>query len=47
MIGNLNGDHEWREEVMQEAFFTDEADQERDDDKCLMWITLKKGTDKE
>ncbi|MDF9843057.1 MULTISPECIES: fused response regulator/phosphatase [unclassified Paenibacillus] len=45
MTGHLNGGHEWREEAMREAFFIDESDLERDDDKCLVWITLGKGTD--
>lgn len=47
MVRNLNGGHDWREEAMQEAFFVDDADQERDDDKCLVWISLKKGTDRQ
>ncbi|KUP20651.1 fused response regulator/phosphatase [Paenibacillus sp. DMB5] len=45
MTGHLNGGHEWREEAMREAFFIDESDLERDDDKCLVWITLGKGTE--
>ncbi|MBY0013189.1 SpoIIE family protein phosphatase [Paenibacillus typhae] len=45
MAGHLNGGHEWREEAMREAFFKDESDLERDDDKCLVWITLGKGTE--
>ncbi|CAM4509103.1 SpoIIE family protein phosphatase [Paenibacillus typhae] len=45
MTSHLNGGHEWREEAMREAFFVDEAAVERDDDKCLVWITLGKGTE--
>lgn len=44
MISNLNEGHQWRENSMQDAFFTDDSNQERDDDKCLVWISLKKGT---
>lgn len=45
MTGHLNDGHEWREEAMREAFFMDESDLERDDDKCLVWIKLGKGTE--
>ncbi|AIQ49390.1 response regulator [Paenibacillus sp. FSL R7-0273] len=45
MTGHLNGGHDWNEEAMREVFFVDEADVERDDDKCLVWITLGKGTE--
>lgn len=47
MVRNLNGEHEWKEEPMREAFFFDDAELERDDDKCLVWISLKKGTDRQ
>lgn len=47
MIQHLNGEHEWREEAMQTAFFNAKVPIERDDDKCLVWISLKRGTDKE
>ncbi|MBT2292490.1 fused response regulator/phosphatase [Paenibacillus albidus] len=47
LVEHLSGDHDWQEEVMRTAFFNDNADVERDDDKCLVWISLKKGTDKE
>lgn len=47
MIGNLNGGHEWKEEDMRDAFFSEAPNQDRDDDKCLVWISLKKGTDLE
>ncbi|UQZ33534.1 response regulator [Paenibacillus sp. PK3_47] len=43
MVRNLNGGHGWDEAPMREAFFIDEPEQERDDDKCLVWISLKKG----
>ena len=32
---------------MQAMFFDDEIPQERDDDKCLVWITLNKGAEAE
>ncbi|SEU25405.1 SpoIIE family protein phosphatase [Paenibacillus sp. NFR01] len=47
MTKRLIGGHEWREAQMREAFFTEKASPERDDDKCLVWIALKKGTDRE
>ncbi len=47
MIQHLKGEHEWREEAMQTAFFNAKVPIERDDDKCLVWISLKRGTDKE
>ncbi|OBZ16254.1 response regulator [Bacillus sp. FJAT-27264] len=47
MIGHLRGGHAWQEEAMQAAFFNEKLDRERDDDKCLVWISLKKGTEKE
>ncbi|MNV72932.1 hypothetical protein D3C71_1660530 [compost metagenome] len=47
MIRHLNGKHEWQEEVMRAAFFNDSWGQERDDDKCLVWISLKEGTNRE
>lgn len=31
------------EEAMLDAFFRNEAPQDRDDDKCLIWISLKEG----
>ncbi|WP_342563068.1 fused response regulator/phosphatase [Paenibacillus sp. FSL R7-0345] len=45
MTGHLNRGHEWHEEAMRDVFFIDEPDLERDDDKCLVWITLGKGTE--
>ncbi|MNE80898.1 hypothetical protein D3C80_1775080 [compost metagenome] len=45
MTGHLNSGHEWREKAMRDVFFIDEPDVERDDDKCLVWITLGKGTE--
>lgn len=47
MIQHLNGGHEWKEESMRNAFFKPSVPKERDDDKCLVWISLKKGTDRE
>ncbi|BCG61034.1 PP2C family protein-serine/threonine phosphatase [Paenibacillus sp. URB8-2] len=43
LIRQLDGEHEWREEPMRAAFFDGAAPGERDDDKCLVWISLKKG----
>ncbi|WP_042200070.1 SpoIIE family protein phosphatase [Paenibacillus camerounensis] len=45
MTGHLNSGHEWHEKAMRDVFFIDEPDVERDDDKCLVWITLGKGTE--
>jgi sigma-B regulation protein RsbU (phosphoserine phosphatase) len=47
MIRHLKGKHEWQEETMRTAFFQDTPNQERDDDKCLVWISLKKGKEQE
>ncbi len=47
MTEHLNGGHEWREEAMRDVFFIEDSNQERDDDKCLVWISLKEGTDNE
>ncbi|WP_019908391.1 PP2C family protein-serine/threonine phosphatase [Paenibacillus sp. HW567] len=41
MIGHLNQGHEWQEEAMRAVFLKDVPNQERDDDKCLVWISLK------
>ncbi|QWU15505.1 Response regulator receiver domain-containing protein [Paenibacillus sophorae] len=43
LIRELTGEHEWREEPMKAAFFDDKAPGERDDDKCLVWISLRRG----
>ena len=43
----LKGSHQWNETHMQAVFFDDEIPQERDDDKCLVWITLNKGAETE
>lgn len=43
LIGHLKDSHEWEKEVMQRAFFNSDIEQERDDDKCLVWISLKEG----
>lgn len=47
MVNHLKGRHEWQEASMRTAFFEEAVNRERDDDKCLVWITLKKGTEKE
>ncbi|WP_438349104.1 PP2C family protein-serine/threonine phosphatase [Paenibacillus sp. FA6] len=43
LLRNLEGNHDWDEEAMEQAFFKCELQQERDDDKCLVWISLKEG----
>lgn len=45
LTGHLKGDHHWDEARMRQVFFDEDTseDQERDDDKCLVWITLKEG----
>ncbi|MNP30578.1 Phosphoserine phosphatase RsbP [compost metagenome] len=43
LISYFEGNHEWDEATMQQAFFDSELQQERDDDKCLVWISLKEG----
>lgn len=40
---HMSGHHYWREEEMKELYFVDDPSQEREDDKCLVWISLKKG----
>ncbi|GAB6927232.1 fused response regulator/phosphatase [Paenibacillus sp. JCM 10914] len=40
---HLGGSHQWREEEMKEQYFVDDPSQEREDDKCLVWISLKEG----
>ncbi|KAA9002105.1 response regulator [Paenibacillus spiritus] len=39
LIERLRGEHGWREKEMRETFLTG-AQSNRDDDKCLVWITL-------
>jgi phosphoserine phosphatase RsbU/P len=46
LIGHLKGDHSWQEESMRSAFFKENIIKERDDDKCLVWVSLMKGNDK-
>lgn len=46
MIQHLKGEHKWQEENVRTTFFNKKAVKERDDDKCLVWISLMKGTDK-
>ncbi|MDP4098071.1 fused response regulator/phosphatase [Paenibacillus sp. P96] len=43
LIGHLRESQEWEEDVMRKAFFEVEVPLERDDDKCLVWISLKEG----
>lgn len=47
MVGHLNATHDWQEDLVRAAFLSEPVNSERDDDKCLVWISLKKGTDKE
>ncbi|NMI05934.1 fused response regulator/phosphatase [Paenibacillus sp. SZ31] len=47
LVEKLTGSHQWNEAAMQALFFDDEIPQERDDDKCLVWITLDKGAEAE
>lgn len=47
MIGHLNSTHDWQEEVMRAAFLSEPVNSDRDDDKCLVWISMKKGTDRQ
>lgn len=44
MSSLLQGGHGWREEEMKRVFFGDDEGVLRDDDKCLVWISLKEGT---
>lgn len=43
LIGHFEGSHVWDEEKMKHVFFNNDLEQERDDDKCLVWISLKEG----
>ncbi len=43
LSGHLEGNHDWDESAMRQAFFNSELQNERDDDKCLVWISLKEG----
>jgi len=38
---HLSGAHHWREKEVMERYFVDDPSQEREDDKCLVWITLR------
>ncbi|MNM61837.1 Phosphoserine phosphatase RsbP [compost metagenome] len=40
---NLAASHRLDTQKMQEMFFDDNVPQEREDDKCLVWISLKEG----
>ncbi|ANS75827.1 response regulator [Paenibacillus yonginensis] len=39
----LQGGHAMEKEKIKRLFFDDELKQEREDDKCLVWVSLKKG----
>ncbi|MFM9280373.1 PP2C family protein-serine/threonine phosphatase [Paenibacillus jiagnxiensis] len=43
LIYHLRDYREWEEDVMRKAFFEVEVPLDRDDDKCLVWISLKEG----
>ncbi|MNR47711.1 Phosphoserine phosphatase RsbP [compost metagenome] len=43
LVTHLADDHRLDLPKMQEMFFDDHGPQEREDDKCLVWISLKKG----
>lgn len=47
LVSRLKHSHEWDEEKMYQAFFEDHGTQEREDDKCLVWISLKEGANEE
>ncbi len=47
LIDRLSHSHRWDESRMFEAFFEDHGTQEREDDKCLVWISLKEGENEE
>lgn len=42
----LGGSNLWREEEMKQQFFVEDQAKEREDDKCLVWISLKSGEGK-
>ncbi|MNW20973.1 hypothetical protein D3C71_2216330 [compost metagenome] len=42
----FRGTHVFNKEEMQLMFFDDQIIQEREDDKCLVWISLKDSLDK-
>ncbi|GGO07727.1 SpoIIE family protein phosphatase [Saccharibacillus kuerlensis] len=43
LISHLQGEHGFNKVRMEEVFFEGEANAEQDDDKCLVWISLKEG----
>lgn len=43
---NLQGNHALDKEKMQSLFFEEGLPQEREDDKCLVWISLEEGANK-
>lgn len=42
LIDRLGGSSQWREEEMRDQFFVENQAAEREDDKCLVWVTLKR-----
>lgn len=43
---SLRGSHSFNKEDIEQSLFSDDLPQEREDDKCLVWITLKGGESK-
>lgn len=43
LTSHLDGGHDWREDELFNVFLNTETPGKRDDDKCLVWISLKKG----
>ncbi|WP_223067777.1 PP2C family protein-serine/threonine phosphatase [Paenibacillus caui] len=43
LTNRLRGRHRMDKEELKRLFFDDKTVQEREDDKCLVWISLKKG----
>jgi len=43
LVDHLRGNHVFDKPRMEEVFFEGEPDAEQDDDKCLVWISLKEG----
>ncbi|WP_037291381.1 PP2C family protein-serine/threonine phosphatase [Saccharibacillus sacchari] len=43
LVSHLKGGHAFDKPRMEETFFVGEPDAEQDDDKCLVWISLKEG----
>ncbi|MCQ4088718.1 PP2C family protein-serine/threonine phosphatase [Saccharibacillus sp. JS10] len=43
LVSQLREGHSFNKARMEETFFVGEPDAEQDDDKCLVWISLKEG----